>query len=176
MRCSQEFGEKLRQLRTESKLSLRGLADATEVSFSYLCKIETGALPPPSERLITKLSTTLNADKEELMVLAGRLPSYVREELRKRGISEFGPRIRELRTRAGMSQSGLAAKADIDPTYLSKIESGTKHPPSRKIILRLACALNVDGKELLALAGRIPPNGNIKASGHLRRISMARHK
>lgn len=165
MRCSQEFGEKLRQLRTEAKLSLRKLADATDVNFSYLSKIETGVLPPPSERLITKLAATLNADKEELMALAGRLPSYVREELRERGISKFGPRIKKLRTRAGMSQSSLAAKADIDPTYLSKIEGGTKPPPSRKIILCLAKALNVDGKELLALAGRIPPQGNIKAHG-----------
>lgn len=69
---------------------------------------------------------------------------------------EFGTRLRELRKQAGISQRELAARVRINFTYLSKIESGAMPPPSEKVILRLAEALNADKDELMALAGKIP--------------------
>ena len=71
-------------------------------------------------------------------------------------LREFGARLRELRKQAGLTQRALADKAGIDFTYLSKIESGAKTPPSEKVILLLAEILNADKDELMALAGKVP--------------------
>lgn len=68
----------------------------------------------------------------------------------------FGSSLRELRKQAGLSLRALAQKADIDFTYLSKIENGKMSPPSRNIVLRLADALSADKDELLISSGRVP--------------------
>lgn len=69
---------------------------------------------------------------------------------------KFGARLRELRIQAGMTQRELAAKVNVDFTYLSKIENGVMPPPSEKTILQLAKALNTDKDALMLLAGKIP--------------------
>ncbi|MFC2002196.1 PGF-pre-PGF domain-containing protein [Chloroflexota bacterium] len=71
---------------------------------------------------------------------------------------KFGARLRELRTRSGMTQRELAERVNVDFTYLSKIENGVMPPPSEKVILQLAASLNTDKDELLTLAGKIPPD------------------
>ena len=73
-------------------------------------------------------------------------------------IKEFGARLRELRKQAGLTQRQIADKAGVDFTYLSKIANGVMPPPSQKVILRLAEALNDDKDELMTLAGKIPPD------------------
>ena len=60
---------------------------------------------------------------------------------------EFGSRLRELREEAGLNQGELAAQVGVNFTYLSTIESGAKPPPSEKVILKLAEALNCDKEE-----------------------------
>jgi len=82
MQENQKFGIKLRELRTEAGLTLRELADKVNVNFTYLSKIENGALPPPSEKVIRQLAETLNADKDELLALAGIVPSDIAEILK----------------------------------------------------------------------------------------------
>lgn len=72
------------------------------------------------------------------------------------GNQAFGPRLRELRKQAGLSQRELAEKIGVSFTYLSKIESGVMPPPSEKVLGKLAEALNIDEDELLTLAGKIP--------------------
>jgi len=44
------------------------------IDVGYVSKIEAGKVPPPSERVIERLASVLGADKDELMVLAGRAP------------------------------------------------------------------------------------------------------
>jgi len=69
-----------------------------------------------------------------------------------------------LRLGAKLSQRELAdrvakhLKSGFDFTYLSKIENDrVEHPPSVSAILALAAELNTDSDELLALAGKAPP-------------------
>lgn len=71
------FGAKLRELRKNARLSQRELAERVGVNFSYLSKIESGAMPPPSEQVIEKLADALGADKDELLLLAGKIPSDI---------------------------------------------------------------------------------------------------
>ena len=92
---------------------------------------------------------------------------------------EFGKRLRELRKRAGLTQRELANKVGINFTYLSKIESEAMPPPSKKILFRLADALNIDREELLILAGKIPSDvaqmlKNVENIKRLRRIGNRR--
>ena len=78
------FGACLRKLRIKAGFTQRELAAQVNVDFSYLSKIENCALPPPSEKVIRKLAEVLNADKDELITLAGKIPSDIAEILKDR--------------------------------------------------------------------------------------------
>ncbi|MFC1983986.1 helix-turn-helix domain-containing protein [Chloroflexota bacterium] len=77
-----EFGKRLRELRKQAGISQRELADKLNISFTYLSKIESGAMPPPSKSILFKLADALNIDREELLILAGKIPSDIAEMLR----------------------------------------------------------------------------------------------
>ena len=81
---TKEFGTRLRELRIQAHLTQRELAGMVNVDFSYLSKIENGALPPPSLKVILQLAESLNADKDELITLAGRIPADIAQLLRNR--------------------------------------------------------------------------------------------
>ncbi|KAB2958571.1 MAG: helix-turn-helix transcriptional regulator [Candidatus Methylomirabilis oxygeniifera] len=80
----------------------------------------------------------------------------------------FGGRVRELRLAKKLSQRELAERVasrlkdedrrGFDFTYLSKIENDRLPPPSTPAILALAAELGADSDELLALAGKPPPD------------------
>ncbi|MEV8174958.1 helix-turn-helix transcriptional regulator [Microbacterium sp. NPDC079176] len=61
----------------------------------------------------------------------------------------FGARVRELRTGYGWSQEDFAHRANLDRTYVSGIERGTRNP-TLDIIQKLAWALDVPAADLLA--------------------------
>lgn len=72
------FGERLRQLRREKGLTLRGLAEAVGVDFTYLSKIENGkAGYTPGADTIRALAEALEADALELLRLADKVPPEV---------------------------------------------------------------------------------------------------
>ncbi len=50
-------------------------------------------------------------------------------------LTRFGLNVRRRREAAGLSQEALAEKADLDRTYISGIERGTRNPT----ILRELC-------------------------------------
>ena len=79
---TKQFGTKIRDLRKQAGLTEKQLADQLDVSFTYICKIETGAKPPPSEKIILEMADILHAERDELMLLAGRIPSDVVELLK----------------------------------------------------------------------------------------------
>jgi len=54
----------------------------------------------------------------------------------------LGKRIRQLRTRTGLSQERFAAKAGLDRTYYAGIERGERNP-SVKQLAKIAAALDV---------------------------------
>ena len=80
----------------------------------------------------------------------------------------FGERIRELRKASRLTQRQLAGRVakrlkdkdrrGFDFTYLSKIENDRMDPPSVPAIMDLATELDADSDELLALAGKAPPD------------------
>lgn len=75
------LGPELRRLRVEAGLGLRETARRAEISAAHLSRIETSDEKSPSEETIGRLVSVLGGDLDELLQLAGRIPSDVREML-----------------------------------------------------------------------------------------------
>jgi transcriptional regulator with XRE-family HTH domain len=60
-----------------------------------------------------------------------------------------GKNVRSLRLTRGLTQEQLAFEAKIDLTYVGGIERGRRNP-SLLVMVRLAKALKVDPRDLLA--------------------------
>ena len=81
------FGERLRELRKEHDFSQKALAELVAINFTYLSKIENERLDFaqfPSEDLICKLATALKSDEDELLILAKKVPSKIKERVLER--------------------------------------------------------------------------------------------
>lgn len=79
------FGEMVRNRRKEKGLTQKELAEMVGIDFTYLSKIETGDLPPPSDEIIKKLATNLDLEADELFLLARKVPPSYRREIIKDG-------------------------------------------------------------------------------------------
>lgn len=69
----ENFGEYLKGLRTEQKLSLRDVAAKTGVSISYLVQIEHGRKKGPSPEILKRLAPIYNVPVRDLLKAAGYL-------------------------------------------------------------------------------------------------------
>jgi transcriptional regulator with XRE-family HTH domain len=81
------FGERVREHRKGKNLTLRDVASKMDINFTYLSKIENGKLDFsefPSEKLIRKLAKVLNADVDELLLLAEKIPDEIRKRVIQR--------------------------------------------------------------------------------------------
>ena len=79
------FGERIHSLRKAKGLTLRQLAAQVDVGFHYLSKVENQKLDfgdYPSDALIYRLAVALDADVDELLVLAKKVPDGMRNHLR----------------------------------------------------------------------------------------------
>lgn len=69
------FGKHLRQLRRDSGLSQRSLAERSGVDISYVSKLENERVPhTPSTRTLAAMAAALGTDEFELLARAGKLP------------------------------------------------------------------------------------------------------
>ena len=90
------FGQRIRQARKSRRLSQRELAKRVGLDFTYLSKLENDrANYPPKEDAIRKLAESLGLDAEELVFLAGRIPSE-NEEVLKRHYQEMPALFRRM--------------------------------------------------------------------------------
>ena len=93
---AQELGVRIKRLRQRAGLTLRELADKVGIDFTYLSKIESGTVTAPSEAVIGKLAEVLRANREELLILAGKVPPDIVQMLREQGVIRH---LRATRTR-----------------------------------------------------------------------------
>jgi transcriptional regulator with XRE-family HTH domain len=63
-------------------------------------------------------------------------------------VKTFGETIREMREARGLLLREVAAKLEVDPSYLSRIESGNKRA-TREQVVDLAAILHEDKDKLL---------------------------
>lgn len=81
------FGQRLRELRKEKRLSQKALAEIVGINFTYLSKIENERLDFaqfPSEELIRKLAKALEGDEDELLILAQKIPEQIKRRVMER--------------------------------------------------------------------------------------------
>ena len=70
----------------------------------------------------------------------------------KRLPKHLGEAVRELQTKAGISQLALAEKADLSLNFVGEVERG-ETLASLETVVRLASGLGIKGSALLAKAG-----------------------
>lgn len=70
------------------------------------------------------------------------------------GRKDFGDYLKQLRTKASLTQKQTADAADMSVPYLAQTERGERNPPSRRILARLAEAYGVAAQELIQKADR----------------------
>lgn len=81
-----QFGERIRELRLLLGLTQQAVADRMSVSVSYISKVENGKLhfgDYPSENFIHKLAHELQADEDELLLLADKVPTSIRVRIQQ---------------------------------------------------------------------------------------------
>lgn len=81
------FGKRVRELRQTKGFTLRALAARIGVGFTYLSKVENEKLDfadYPSDDLIVKLAKALDADADELLILAKKIPPQIRKRVLER--------------------------------------------------------------------------------------------
>src|SRR4051794_7641666 len=86
-RATMTFGQRIRTLRRAKTLSQRDLAERVGLNFTYLSKIENGKLDfagYPSEETILKLAEALEADPDELLLMAEKIPESIRKRVIER--------------------------------------------------------------------------------------------
>lgn len=86
----ESFGQRVRRVREAKKLGLREAAAKLKISPAYLSRIERGdEKTPPAEDVIRAIAELCDDSFDELMHLAGRLPSDVKEYLKEPGLPQF---------------------------------------------------------------------------------------
>jgi len=77
------FGAKIREMRYQRGIGIKKLAPELGVDYSYLSRIENNKVLPSAE-IIERFAKYFNQDKDELMILADRVPEDVMRILRER--------------------------------------------------------------------------------------------
>lgn len=76
-----EFGELLKSIRKEKRISQRKLGEMAGIDFTYISKIENGTQAPPSEDVIRKIADILDVDAHKLILSANKIPSDFQESI-----------------------------------------------------------------------------------------------
>jgi DNA-binding XRE family transcriptional regulator len=86
----------------------------------------------------------------------------------------FGPLLKRLRVRAGLSQNQLAKQSGVDPAYVNRLErqtTPTGSQPSRRVVLGLFASLfeahgaAVADRDRLLVAAGLCPEVVLRAGG-----------
>lgn len=82
MAGTETFGQMLKRLRTDRKMTLRDLEKEVGVKYAYLSQLEAG-LAKPSEDLARKLAKFFGEDEEKFVFLARDIPKVI-DDLKKK--------------------------------------------------------------------------------------------
>jgi transcriptional regulator with XRE-family HTH domain len=102
------FGERVRSLRRERRITQRELAERIPVSAGHLSRIETGDYGPPSDEVIERIAEVLATDRIELLRLAGRDPG--RRSMEAEILSELQEIRQELKRLADGIERGRGSR------------------------------------------------------------------
>jgi transcriptional regulator with XRE-family HTH domain len=81
---AETLGKRIRRKREEKSLGLREMARSLDISPTYLSRVETDEEKnPPTEKMLESIARLLEDDADELMYLAGRVPSDLSEMIKR---------------------------------------------------------------------------------------------
>ena len=78
------IGQRIREIRKSRNLTQRELADRVGINFTYLSRVENDRLDDeqtPREETLQRIAKALNADPDELLLLARRIPDAYRDRI-----------------------------------------------------------------------------------------------
>jgi transcriptional regulator with XRE-family HTH domain len=75
-RAARQFGEYIKRLRTERKLSIRGLADKAGIDSGALTRLEHGKVRTPQPATLKALATTLRVPLADMFAMADYVIPY----------------------------------------------------------------------------------------------------
>ena len=81
------IGQRIREIRKSRNLTQRELADRVGINFTYLSRVENDRLDDeqtPREETLQRIAKALNADPDELLLLARRIPDSYRDRILSR--------------------------------------------------------------------------------------------
>ena len=104
---SKTFGQFLQDLRRRKGLTQKDVARRVDIDPTYLSKVEndTGGQYTLSEESLTRMADVLEADRDELLARAGKVPSDVQRIL----VANFSL-IAEIRSRYNEDESDESEK------------------------------------------------------------------
>ncbi len=82
-----KFGDRVRQLRQAKGLGQRALAKMVGISLTYVSKIENHRLDfgdYPSTDVILRIAAALEANEDELLILAKKIPERIQQRVLER--------------------------------------------------------------------------------------------
>jgi transcriptional regulator with XRE-family HTH domain len=77
------FGSLLRRSRIKAGFGLREFAQKVELSPTYISRVETGKIPPPTERRIKVMARLLAVPVDDLYSAAGKVDPDIEAYIRK---------------------------------------------------------------------------------------------
>ena len=83
----EKFGDRVRQLRRAKELGQRALAKMVGISLTYVSKIENHRLDfgeYPSTDVILRIAAALEANEDELLIMAEKIPERIRKRVLER--------------------------------------------------------------------------------------------
>ena len=89
-------------------------------------------------------------------------------ERKRKGLTPFGARVRQLRAARGMTLQQLAAELGVSAAYLSALEHGRRGRPSWWLVQRIIGVFHIiwdEAEELIELARLSHPRPVIDTSG-----------
>jgi transcriptional regulator with XRE-family HTH domain len=72
------FGTFIRNKRLEKGYTLRKFSELIDISATYISRMERDEIDPPGEGKINAMANLLSIDPEQLVFMAGKLPSKVK--------------------------------------------------------------------------------------------------
>lgn len=150
------LGETLKELRKRNKLSLRKLEKLSGVSHSHISQIENNHTIPSREKLIAMAKVLKGTTEEELLRLAGYLPTKMDtvKELPRPSVSVFYSRFKKSLEESNTSIEQIACRCSLDPKIIidwlqNESYSSNKTIPSLTTIYKIAIQLGVTSDYLL---------------------------
>jgi transcriptional regulator with XRE-family HTH domain len=151
---SELFGEKLRHVRHQQRITQGELAEKVGLSSTYVHRLEVN-LRTPSLDIVVRIAAYFSQSTDYFLrdTIAVEAPATTAPTVLAKTTELprlFGGRLRMLRLQHGWSQTDLARRLDLKRRgYISNLEAGRK-TPSLDLIVQIADLFGVTADYLLS--------------------------